>query len=196
MADIPLFPLPLVLLPGGKLTLQIFETRYIDMVGKCLREDVGFGIILIKEGRQVLYNKQQPSPRVADCGTYCMLVDFDQGPDGLLQIVVEGQVKFSLRQQYELPDHLMMGKVIFMPEETEQTVPANKHHLVEILHRLLHHASVKALNLDVNPTSARDVGGRLTELLPCNRGFKQRMLEVKDPLLRLVEIEKQLLRMQ
>jgi hypothetical protein len=38
MKEVPLFPLPLVLFPGGKLSLQIFEARYLDMVKKGLRE--------------------------------------------------------------------------------------------------------------------------------------------------------------
>ena len=39
MKEIPLFPLSLVLFPGGKLPLQIFEARYMDLV-KELRKNV------------------------------------------------------------------------------------------------------------------------------------------------------------
>jgi len=95
MADIPLFPLPLVLLPGGRLALKIFETRYIDMVRNCLREEIGFGLILIKEGDQVLRGANQALPMVEHCGSYCTIVDFDQGPNGLLEITIEAQIKFS-----------------------------------------------------------------------------------------------------
>ena len=38
----PLFPLPLVLFPGGRLPLQIFEARYLDMVGQCMRDGEHF----------------------------------------------------------------------------------------------------------------------------------------------------------
>ena len=33
--------------PGGPLPLRIFEARYIDLVRRCLREDSGFGVVLI-----------------------------------------------------------------------------------------------------------------------------------------------------
>ena len=33
--SVPLFPLGTVLYPGGFLPLQIFEVRYLDMIGKC-----------------------------------------------------------------------------------------------------------------------------------------------------------------
>jgi len=32
-----------VLFPGGLLPLRIFETRYVDMVGACMRQDASFG---------------------------------------------------------------------------------------------------------------------------------------------------------
>ena len=48
--EIPLFPLGTVLFPGGPLPLRIFETRYIDLVRRCMRDGTGFGVVLIREG--------------------------------------------------------------------------------------------------------------------------------------------------
>ena len=48
MSEIPLFPLPLVLFPGGRLPLKIFETRYLDMIKRCMRDNAGFGIVMIE----------------------------------------------------------------------------------------------------------------------------------------------------
>ncbi len=42
---IPIFPLPLVLLPGEKLPLHIFEEKYKKMVEHCLKHNKNFGII-------------------------------------------------------------------------------------------------------------------------------------------------------
>ena len=196
MAEIPLFPLPLVLFPGGKLPLQIFEPRYLDMVKNCLRENVGFGIVLIKRGEQVLRDTEQQLPSVAFCGTYCTIVDFDQQDNGLLQVTVEGQVKFSVRDQFENPDRLMMADVEFLALEEESPIPDNKQHLADLLESLAKHKSISSLDLSFDLKDARDVGSRLTELLPCPNEFKQRMLEMKNPVIRLAELEKQLLRMQ
>src|SRR4051812_50170119 len=49
-AVIPLFPLHTVLFPGGPLPLRIFETRYVDMVRRCMREATPFGVVLIEDG--------------------------------------------------------------------------------------------------------------------------------------------------
>jgi len=44
MIKLPVFPLPLVLFPGEKLNLHIFEDRYREMVHYCMEEKIPFGI--------------------------------------------------------------------------------------------------------------------------------------------------------
>jgi len=44
MRSIPLFPLNLVVFPGEKLNLHIFEPRYRQLVRDCLEGDISFGI--------------------------------------------------------------------------------------------------------------------------------------------------------
>ena len=190
MAHIPLFPLPLVVFPGGRLPLQIFETRYVDMVKRCLREGSGFGVIMITEGDQVLRDTEQQLPSVARCGTYCSIVDFDELPNGMLGIMAEGVKKFVIRDEYEQVDRLMMGDVEFLPDETPADMPDEQEHLLSLLESLMSHEAVQRLGLGCDMTQAGEVGARLTELLPCPNEFKQRMLEIKDPLIRLGELDK------
>ena len=54
MAEIPLFPLKTVLLPGNTLGLKIFEPRYVDMIANCMRENSLFGVVLIHKGEETL----------------------------------------------------------------------------------------------------------------------------------------------
>ena len=51
-AELPLFPLNAVLLPGGPLQLQVFEARYLDMVGRCMRAGTPFGVVRILTGSE------------------------------------------------------------------------------------------------------------------------------------------------
>ena len=196
MSHIPLFPMPLVIFPGGKLPLQIFETRYVDMIKCCLRNGTGFGVIMIVEGDQVLRNLEQQLPLVARCGTYCTITDFDELPSGMLGILVEGVRKFVIREEYEQPDRLMMGDVKFLADEIEVNIPEEREHLSSLLESLMSHDAVKQLGLGCDLTQAVQVSARLTELLPCPNGFKQRMLEIKDPLVRLSELDKIIKRIQ
>ena len=51
--QLPLFPLGTVLFPGGRLSLRIFEPRYLDLIRDCTRSSSGFGVCLILEGSEV-----------------------------------------------------------------------------------------------------------------------------------------------
>ena len=190
MTEIPLFPMPLVIFPGGRLPLQIFETRYLDMVKYCLRSDSGFGIVMITEGSQILNNPDEQLPAIKHCGTYCTITDFDELANGMLGITVEGQKKFVIRDEWEQPDRLMMGNVEFLADEEDVEMPEAQEHLSGLLESLMSHEAVQRIGLSCDLNQAVEVGARLTELLPCPNDFKQRMLEVKDPLVRLEEIEK------
>lgn len=196
MAEIALFPLPVVLFPGGKLPIEIIEARYQAMIGRCLRDNVGFGVVLIEEGEQALSSPEDQLPTVSWCGTYATIVDFDQSDNGMPLVMVEGQVKFVVRDFYETADRLMMAHVEFIELEEEAEIPENQLHLVNLLEMFLEHEAVQNLKLEVNYEQAREVGARLTELLPCPNQFKQRMLEMKNPLARLNELEKLIDRMQ
>jgi Lon protease-like protein len=45
----PLFPLPLVALPGEEIALHIFEERYRTMIGECLEHEHEFGIVWLAD---------------------------------------------------------------------------------------------------------------------------------------------------
>ena len=48
-----LFPLNSVLFPHHKLSLRIFEPRYLKLIETCYKEARSFGVCLIREGREV-----------------------------------------------------------------------------------------------------------------------------------------------
>ncbi|HET8979244.1 MAG TPA: LON peptidase substrate-binding domain-containing protein [Solirubrobacteraceae bacterium] len=47
--EFPLFPLPLVALPGELVPLHIFEDRYKTMMSRCLEQDAEFGIVWMSD---------------------------------------------------------------------------------------------------------------------------------------------------
>ncbi len=51
--EIPLFPLHTVLCPGIVLPLHVFEDRYRALTRHCLETGEPFGVVLIREGREV-----------------------------------------------------------------------------------------------------------------------------------------------
>ena len=90
--EIPLFPLGTVLFPGGPLPLRIFEARYIDLVRRCMRENSGFGVVLLTDGPEA----GDGPTATSDVGTYARIVDFSGQPDGLLGIEARGERRFRI----------------------------------------------------------------------------------------------------
>ena len=189
MTEIPLFPLPLVLFPGGRLPLQIFEVRYLDMIKSCMRENSGFGVVMLETGNE-LFDGHNALANISTEGTYTIIVDFDQFPNGMLGIMTEGRTKFVIREKYEQKDHLLVAQVDFFDQEEEAVLPLDKAHLVTLLKSLIKDRRVAGLNYTIDFSAASEVGARLVELLPLTIEEKQRLFEIKSPLLRLEELEK------
>ena len=187
VAELPLFPLGTVLFPGGALPLQIFEPRYLDMVSRCMQQDAGFGVVLIRQGSDT-WRPGGNGPTLFDIGTEARIVDFNQLGNGRLGITARGGRKFRIREVQEQPDHLLMGRVAYLPEEPAATIAEAHQELVDLLKELQEHPGVQQLNLDIDLEDARSVGWRLSELLPIEPEIKQALLKLQLPRERLQEL--------
>lgn len=77
MTELPLFPLSGVLLPYGKMPLQIFEQRYLDLVRDSMKNDSPFGVVWIRRGAEVAV-RGAAAPQLGDYGTSARIVDWDR----------------------------------------------------------------------------------------------------------------------
>ena len=187
--DLPLFPLGTVLFQGGRLPLQIFEPRYLDLVSRSMREGSSFGVTLIRRGGDVRL-KDEGQPDIFEIGTEARIVDFNQLSSGKLGIVVEGGRKFRIYDTWEQSDLLMVGEVAFLPDEPEVGIGPEHRELVELLGELMGHPEVQKLGFDIDLEDARSVGWRLSELLPIEPEIKQALLQLQYPRERLQELRR------
>jgi Lon protease-like protein len=179
-AEIALFPLKLVLFPGGPLPLRIFETRYIDLIRRCLRDDLGFGVVMILEGPEA----GGPAQTV-DVGCYARIVDFSQQPDGLLGIEAVGGRRFRIVGRSRAADGLNLASVIWLPEEAAAALPAEFAELVPLVDAVLDQIGGPYMRMDRQSDSAAWMSARLAEILPVPLEHKQHCLELDDPIERL-----------
>src|SRR5436190_293050 len=109
--ELPIFELPIVILPGELLPLHIFEERYVRMIGHCLETTEPFGIVFRDE--EGTAHRIGCTARVTE-----VLERFD---DGRMNIVVTGEQPFRVLERFEEPDYpaaeiaeraKMTGKVI------------------------------------------------------------------------------------
>jgi uncharacterized protein len=176
---IALFPLNIVLFPGGPLPLRIFETRYVDMVRRCMREGASFGVVLIREGSEV------GPAETFDVGTLADIVDFHQLSDGLLGLSCVGGQRFRIRSRSRQSDGLNLAEVDRLQPESAVPVPARHSRLAELLKNVLPQLGEVYEGIEMRPDDAAWVGYRLAEILPIPLADKQRVLELDDPIQRL-----------
>jgi Lon protease-like protein len=176
---IPLFPLNIVLFPNGPLPLRIFETRYVDMVRRCMRENQGFGVVLIRAG-------QEAGPaETCNVGTLAKIVDFNQLPDGLLGLSCVGQRRFRIHSRRRQQDGLNVGEVEWLEDEPQVGVPPQHARLATLLENVLPQLGEVYEGIEMHLDDAAWVGHRLSEILPMDLADKQFCLELDDPLRRL-----------
>ena len=181
--QIPLFPLSTIVMPGGLLPLRLFEPRYLDMVRECLRGQTGFGVCLVKEGRET-GAAAVPYPS----GTWIKIVDWDQGDNGLLQIVVEGQQKFSVVDTIVDDAQLLHGTVELLPAEQSASVPPEYQYLIETMEQVLQQVAPTVQYSKTETSDALWLGSRFVELLPLSSGLRHELFSMDDAIERLTAI--------
>jgi len=189
--SIPLFPLNSVLFPKGRISLQIFESRYVDMVSRCMKDGSGFGIVLIEVGSEIASTGQRLD--IHRTGTYCEVVDWNQLPNGLLGITAEGRSTFRVVETWREANNLCRAVVDFRRQDSVEAEPLEVGEefleYVELLRGLARHPAIEELRLDVSFENLREIAWRLSELLPIANREKQTLLELADPFARLQQIE-------
>lgn len=182
-ASLPLFPLSTVLFPGGPLGLRIFEPRYLDMVGRCLKDGMPFGVVLILEGAEA-----GGTCAIALTGTTARIVDFDTLPDGLLGIACVGERRFHVRRHWQQGDGLNLAEIDYLPEEAPRPLPAELAHLGELLREVLPRLGSAYTRVEAHYEDAGWVGNRWAEILPLAPAERLELLELTDPLARLAKV--------
>lgn len=176
---IPIFPLNTVLFPGGPLPLRIFESRYIDMVGRCMKSDAPFGVLLIREGSEA------GTATTHEVGTLARIVDWYQGSDGILGVTAIGEERFRLLSSERQHDGLNVGEVELLATEEPRPLPGEYHALQEILENVLDDLGRLYESQERAYDDAVWVTYRLLEILPIDLEQKQRSLESSDTEARL-----------
>jgi Lon protease-like protein len=91
--QIPLFPLHTVLCPGIVLPLHIFEDRYRALTRHCLDTGAPFGVVLIREGREVGAGTELA---LATVGALVEIREAGRYPDGRYDLLAAATGRFAI----------------------------------------------------------------------------------------------------
>jgi Lon protease-like protein len=186
-ASLPLFPLQTVLYPGGLLPLKIFEARYLDMVGECLRTGGGFGVVALREGLEVRRPGAAPE-QFEHAGVLARLDDVDAPQPGILLLRCSGTRRFNFDAPRQDSDGLWRADVRFLADDAVVPPGDEFHGAAEALGRALQTLQSQGVHLCDGEPRLDDAGwvaNRWCELLPLPLSARQKLLLLADPLMRL-----------
>ena len=112
--QLPLFPLPVVLLPNEVLPLHIFEPRYRQMLTDIeLRRNI-FGLTYFD-----LENEAVERPSIGSVGCAAEIREKNILPDGRSNILTSGVIRYRLLEYIDLGVPYLCGEVEFFEDEKE-----------------------------------------------------------------------------
>lgn len=155
--------------------LRLFERRYIDMVKDCFRNDTGFGVCLIKSGREA-GALAEPYP----LGTRVSIVDFDQGTDGLLHIMAKGEEEFRLLTYVSSDTGLLIGEVEPRPVGPVTPMLPEYELLAQKLELILSYLDTEIQFDEKQLDNADWISHRLLEVLPLATAAKYELLQMES----------------
>lgn len=112
--NLPLFPLPLVLLPSELLPLHIFEERYQQMLKDVEATNHFFGVTLFNPSNSFIER-----PAIGSIGCVAEIRDIQPLPDGRSNIVTIGLIRYRLLDYVEADEPYLVGEVEFFEDEKE-----------------------------------------------------------------------------
>lgn len=199
LQSLPLFPLGTVLFPGGYLPLQIFEVRYLDMIGKCFKTGAPFGVVSLNRGSEV---RQAPGGAPEGdsfaeeifypTGTLARITQLSRPQPGLMLIQCTGEQRFTVSNHHLMKHGLWVADVTLLPDDQQVAIPPDLKAVANTLKRVidtLHEQHLEAEQMPIQPPYQLDdcawVANRWCELLPMSLELKHRLMGLDNPLVRL-----------
>jgi len=189
---IPLFPLSSVLFPDGALHLQIFEVRYLDLIKRCHQQRQPFGVVSIKQGREVQVPGEVPVLQSVGCTAY--IEQFEQVQATFFRVLCRGDVRFELQKVSAGALGVWQGDVTYLPKDPVMDVPSHLQAYADKLGKVIASAQQQGVidQLPISPPYQLDQCGwlanRYAEALPIRADVKIQLLSEADPLQRLESV--------
>jgi Lon protease-like protein len=183
--ELALFPLRSVLFPDTSLPLKVFEARYLDLVGRCMREQRSFGVVCLVEGS----DHGRDGVRFERAGVLARIDDVDAEQAGILQVRCTGMQRFLIdgepRQQ---DDGLWLADAVRQPDDEVMAPEGALLATVKALANAIVALRAQGITPFSEPYRFDDAGwvaNRWCEILPISLAAKQRLMMLPEPQVRL-----------
>lgn len=186
-ASIPLFPLTdALLLPGGRLPLNIFEPRYLAMVRYALTQPTRLiGMVQPMEANADRKLGPDHAPGLKRIGCAGRIVSFEETGDGRYSIDLSGLIRFTIER--ELPRHadgFRQALVDFNPFAEDMMergfTLADRDHFLSLLKSFLEMRQLGADKEAISQAQDDQLLVSLAMVCPFSPAEKQSLLECPD----------------
>ncbi len=184
----PMFPLGSVLFPGAVLPLQVFEERYLTMLDDIAATDNRFGVVLISRGRDTGGDDERHN-----IGTVAEIVRKGVAEDGRVLITAVGRDRFRVVDWAEDRPYpaAEIQSIDDIPPSTGfdkalAGASAARNRLMALAIEM--GADGQQLQLELPEDPVRAVWA-LCAAAPIGSFDRQQLLEMDDPLQRLMHVE-------
>lgn len=168
---IPVFPLPVFLLPGGITRLRVFEPRYLTLVKIAIKE-CGFLIKL---------NHQEACLSQCQWGSWVEIINFDQADDQVLEIDVKCKSLVEVMSFNTTKDNLSFASVAQLPHWSQNSTNTDTAHLVQPLNAAFKENTILSELYSEQLTDNENwVIARWLELLPVSLAVKNSFVSQHD----------------
>jgi Lon protease-like protein len=182
---LPLFPLKVVLFPRTEIPLHIFEERYKEMIGECLKTRSVFGIVLLLE--------QGLASTGCTASIEQVIHRFD---DGRMDILVRGQRRFDLTG-LDQERSFLRGDAEFFDDDDDGVAASDprRKQALELLEQLSPRTELEdATDPPLDPAD-RELSFQIASRFPVDLPFRQTLLQMRsesDRLDRVISYSKKL----
>lgn len=181
-STIPVFPLNgVLLLPRGRLPLNVFEPRYLAMVEDTLRtKERLIGMIQPAADAQV----DAENPELQEVGCAGRIVGFQETNDDRILITLQGQCRFRLTRELDRTTPYRQAEPDFAPFAAD-LAPAsdsddiNRTRLLELLKQYLETNNMEADWKMIDSTGGEELVNFLSMISPFGLREKQALLEAE-----------------
>jgi Lon protease-like protein len=191
---LPLFPLPLVLLPNELLPLHIFEPRYRQMLKDVALDKNMFGVMFF-DPQETFVEK----PASGSVGCAAEVREVQTMPDGRANILTVGVSRYRLLDYVDAGEPYLVGDVEFFEDEQEDETLVNP--LADEVFTLFRRIARAAHKLsgergafpDVQQTKPQDLSFLVTAAFNLESDLKYKLLETRSTVERLERLKELLL---
>lgn len=191
---LPLFPLPLVLLPNELLPLYIFEPRYRQLLKDLEAGQQYFGITLFEPEKTTAER-----PLAGTTGCIAEVRESNPLPDGASNILTMGIIRYRLIDYVDAIEPYLIGDVEFFEDHDENENELNA--LADDVHSLFKRVANAAFQLsgsrgrlpDIPKSNPQDLSFLIATAFNLDNDLKYQMIETDSTSERLNKLNEILL---